>query len=627
MTAVQKFWLAALIGRIWIPRSKATASQWCEEFLRFREPKCTGPFSLSGREYLREPLDNWGSLEVTDQAAVMGTRTGKTRILYGGIAYTVANDNVRVLFVKPKTKGTAGAEDDAKNRFIPMLRASKPLAALIPSGPRRHDFKTAQQIIGGSIVDWTGSNSVGALASNPCSVVVQDETDKFNTTRKRDEEGNVMEADASALADERCKEFSNPKRFKASTPTLLNGLIWQELLKSDLRRYFVPCPHCKKFIVFAWSKEFTLLPKTGSEAYVHWDSAAKDGGKWDFDAVEASAHAVCPHCQGQIRDTHKAEMVRSGEWRPTQKGLPNYRGYHLPSMYAAHRQCNFGKMAVRFLKSVNNLDGPRGFINSDLAEPYAAQDISTKRVEKVMQIEVLAEWKKIMSVDCQAKSPHFWFVIRAYGGKEIIGLKGGPLETWDDVRSVQLASGVPDAGVIVDSGYGAKDDAEVYRTCADYGEQIEDGVIAKIVHIGWMPAKGMPGNRTWRDKETGLYLPYYYRPIDPYIGLRDAGNHSIEVFEFASDYFKDILQSLRNPRDPANAKYRWSIHADLDTDEYHLHMRGEVKDDLKSPGRPKWRIRHRYAKNHMFDCETMQVAAANAFGLLEIQEPKKEEKK
>src|ERR1019366_1909297 len=101
-----------------------------------------------------------------DQVMVMAPRTGKTRILYAGVAWIICHQPARVLYVKPKTKGTAGAEDDARTRFIPMIRHSRSLAVLIPSGgTRHHEFKTNQQILGGAIVDWTGSNSVAALAS------------------------------------------------------------------------------------------------------------------------------------------------------------------------------------------------------------------------------------------------------------------------------------------------------------------------------------------------------------------------------------------------------------------------------------------------------------------------------
>jgi hypothetical protein len=227
-----------------------------------------------------------------------------------------------------------------------------------------------------------------------------------------------------------------------------------------------------------------------------------------------------------------------------------------------------------------------------------------------------------MTVDCQQKSPHFWFVKRAYGGKEIVGLQCGSVETWDDVRSVQ--GDVADAGVIVDSGYGAKDDAEVYRTCASYCELLKDDVKQKLMAIGWMPAKGMPGRRRWRDPESNVMVPWYYRATDPYMGTDQAGNVSMDVFEFASDLFKDILDRLRRNKD---SRYHWTIDAAMNTDEYHEHIRNQVRKEVIKFGRPviEWTRRHRYAADHLHACETMQVAGGFAYGLLELKETQTEE--
>jgi hypothetical protein len=476
-------------------------------------------------------------------------------------------------------------------------------------------------------VDWTGSNSVSSLASNPCGVVIQDEVDKFNTTRKRDSEGNVVEADACSLADERTKDSQGiPKRFKASTPTIASGTIWVELMKSDLRRRFVPCPHCGKFMVLAWSAEFTLLPKinqiTGEPiplAYVKWDSKAKnEKGEWDYKRVEETAHFECPGCPGPIRDSDKFEMDRKGRWIATRFGLPAYFGYHLPSLYSTLPECAIGRMAVRFLKACRSLDGPRGFINSDLAEPYGGQDTIGKRIEEVSKVEDCSAWNKLLTVDCQQKSPHFWYVMRAYGESQIVGLKAGSLETWDDLRAVQQENGIPDAGVIIDSGYGAKDDAEVYRTCAQYGEFIKDAAHNRSVHLGWMPAKGMPGRRKWRNQE-GLMVPWYYRPMDPYMGTNLAGQVSMDLFEFAADHFKDILDRLRRNKDP---RYHWTISEEMNTEEYHEHMRGQVKRAVIKYAREviEWVKRYRQAKDHLFACEVMQVAGAFSLGLMSFQE-------
>lgn len=639
MTSTHQAWLLALFLRLTQPKPTQSPSDWVAQNVRFSEPECNGPFSFDGREYLRDIVDDWGDDDCTDQTLCCATRMGKTRTIYGGLAYRLWRAAVRVLYVKPHRMGTAGAQDDSRNRFTPMVKKTEPLAAMIPRGGNsRHLFSTFQQRIGGSIVDWTGSNSVGALASNPCQIVVQDETDKFNTTRRRSESGEEVEADASSLADERLGECPTPKRVKASTPTLASGLIWSKLMKSDVRRYFMPCPHCDKPVVFAWSKEFTILPKTGKEAYLKWDPAAKRAdGTWDESKVKATAHAECPHCQGKILDTHKGWMIREAwlrkgqyGWIATQVGTPGHRGYHLPRMYGMHRAGNFGEMAVQFLTEVNSLKGAHGFINSALAEPYEAQSSASKRTELILsRIESVKEWRKLQTIDCQARSNpthwqglkdatggYFYFVIRAHAENESHAIAASGCDSWDDLRAAQTGAGVNDVGVFIDSGWGARDDAEVYRQSARFSEIIPAG--GKAMCIGWMPTKGMPMRKRWKDRESGLMMPYQLRDIDPFEGTSSAGRVFINLLEFSAEFFKDIMANMRK----GMGGYKWSVEEAVATETYWRHMDGQHKVALQKPSgvvENKWVKRHREWPDHIYACEYAQIAGASFMQILPIE--------
>jgi hypothetical protein len=605
-----------MLSRLSAPRWSGSVASWCAGNVRFQEPKLSGPFNFSGREYLREILDAWGDDTVKDMVGVMGTRTGKTRAVFGGLAWRIKHNPTRCLWVMPNSHGTGGAQNVSRTRFQPMIRSSPALASMIPRGAQRHEFKTLQMIINGSIIDLAGSNSPANLAGNPCDCVVQDETDKYQARGDR-------EAHPSRLADERAKEFANPKRIKFSTPTLFSGLIWQEFLKTDMRRRHVPCPHCGKFVVFAWSERFSVLPKLGCEAYVRWDQDARTADGWDEDKVHSSAYAECPFCKGKIRDEHKVEMDRQGVWKPTRIGSPYFRGWHLPSMYSVSAETSFGRMAVRFLQAKRSLEGLHNFVNSDLAEPYIGQENQSKRVELITsKLEVTAEWVKLLEVDCQAKGPeYFWLVVRAWNGGNSEGIEAVGVGTFEDVRDIQKKHGIQDAAVMIDSGFGARDDAEVYRTCARFCEIIPSGQGGRPMAVGWMPAKGMPTRRRWKD-ENGLLVPYYLRSIDPFMGTADAGKVSMTLFEFAGSAFKDILDSLRKGK----GGYTWKVSESMSTETYWRHMDAEIKSERfnQSTGVSTydWKPRSRHWPNHLFDCEVMQVAHAAFLGLFEIPETK-----
>jgi hypothetical protein len=612
MTSAQHAYLSALLTSFFADRPKQSVSDWCVQSLRFNEPNNSGPFSLAGREYAREILDSQADALISDEVLVFGSQAGKTATVMGKAAWTIRNNPSRIFWVMP-TRDTV--QKFSRTRWSMLIRNSPELAALVPTGARRHDFSTFQQMLGGAIIDFVWSNSPAALASVPAPVVILDEVDKFD-------EGGRREANAVELANQRTKSFAVPKRIKTSTPTLTEGLIWQEFLKTDQRRRFLPCPHCGKFMVLVWAKNFTAFKLTGSDAEIKWDKEAKrEDGTWDLDRVERSARMECPHCGGHIRDAHKTVMDRQGEWRPTAKAANGYRGWHLPSLYSASAETNFGKLAIKFLQAKNSLLGLQGFINGDLAEPYESQDRQTERIEVVTQrFEISEEWEKVMFVDCQATNKdggYFWYVCRAHSSGKSHGFDAGPLQTWDEVRDKQQAHRIRNDRVVVDSGWGGVSDDTIYANCVRFCEIIPSPALGKLPFaFGWTPSKGMPGRKRWKDKKTGLSVPYFMRPIDPFIGTADAGKVEMELFEFPSDYFRDILENMRR----GAGDYKWSVEQTMASETYWRHMDAYIKEPMRNArtGRItyEWKKRSSHWPDHLNDCEVGNNAYAAYLGVL-----------
>jgi hypothetical protein len=325
---------------------------------------------------------------------------------------------MRALWVKPMKMGAGGAKNDAKTKFLPMLRASPPIAELIKHAGK-YDLTLGQQSINGTIIDWEGTGSPKQLAGNPDDVVIQDECDGYVL------KGEV-EAHPSVNADERTKDASRPFRYKCSTPTVEQGVIWQWLMKSDLRRRFVPCPRCNpnldpaRFFVFAWSEQFNVLPlrafgKIIPIGYVFWDREAKlKDGEWDYQRVMKSAHVRCPFCEGKITDADKAWMDKHGQWRATRAGAPGVVGFHLSSLYVSHPECSFGNLAKKFLMACSSGLSLKGFINSDLAEVDVAQEHGRGTVALSETNIAEPDWVPLMTVDVQKLWPYLWFAVRKW---------------------------------------------------------------------------------------------------------------------------------------------------------------------------------------------------------------------
>ena len=652
-----------IIERFAAAKVTEAASIWAENHFILAEPKIKGPFTLRGREYLRQMVDAWGPLPEglkggTDFITCAGTGIGKTIGNMAGICFRLANDPTRALIVKPTSGGPAGAKSFSKTRLQKAIRATKCLSEKIPSGAFRFDFSSSQMQINGSTVDLTGSNSVGQLGENRCDIVWQDEIDKYPTQTETSKEANPI-----VLADERTKSVQEARRYKQSTPTMNNTGIWEEFKKTDQRRYFMPCPHCNKeeyetklssvvspcfnssnfeeskkgWVVFAWSKQFSVFEQKGFEAYIKWDDKARNtDGTWNLEKVVQTAHMVCPHCQGKILNSHKHEMISRGKWVATATGVPGYIGWHLPSMYSTARDCDFGAMAKKFLAAKHSVDGVKGFINSDLAEPDMNQSISVDRVGTAGRtIEITQEWLKILSVDHQQMAPYFWYMIRAWNGSNAAhGIECGSFMQWSEMDEIQAKHKIIPQAVVVDARFNR---AEVLQNCASLEIATRGNVEAAIQDAlplwnGWNPAMAFGDKREFQVKENGAirYQPFRWKGgHDPYLGTELAKRMEIQILEFKSDIFEDRLENVRQGK----TFFKWTISPEVDTEEYAKHMAGKVRKSKKNNPRDySWVQRRTDWADHIRSCELLGFTLAYSLNLIsydaiQTNEPKEQNEK
>lgn len=616
---------------------------------------------MRGREFLREMVDAWGPLPEslkggTDFITVAGTGIGKTVGSIAGCCCRVATEPMRALIVKPTGGvGPAGAKSFSKTRLQKAMRATKCIAEKIPSGAFRHEFSSGQMQVNGSIIDVTGSNSASQLAENRCDVVWQDEIDKFPPQTETSKEANPV-----ILADERTKSVVESRRYKQSTPTLDKTGIWAEFKKTDQRRYFMPCPHCNKeayeksaskgnapalqmangskmetpfekgWLVFAWSKRYSVFEEKGYEAYVKWDDSAKVNDVWDLDKVAQTAHYVCPYCEGKITDAHKYEMVRHGQFRATAKGVPGFIGWHIPSMYSLSPECNVGAMAKKFLTAKYSVDGVKGFINSDLAEPDANQSVSIDRSGILAdKLEVTGEWVKILSIDHQEKAPYFWYVIRAWNGIDSAhGIEFGSLMQWHEIDELQIKHGIDPIAVVIDARHNT---AEVKQNCANIQIPTRGQIMPAVqdslpMWCGWMPSMAFGNRKEFRieNKDGGIKYDKCRLQAghDPYAGTDMAKQIQMEMLEYKSDLFEDALENLRLGK----TAFKWTISKEVDCEEYHRQLVGKLlKPDKKNPRVLRWIQRRTDWPDHLRSCELIGLAHAYSLNLISFDSlaPKK----
>jgi phage terminase large subunit GpA-like protein len=342
------------IRAIYAPIDRRSVVDWCsdEVILSERQTQMPGNFSVTMTPYLREPLECFGDIDISDLVLVFGTQTGKTTMIQAGTAWRIVNKPQPMVWVMPTE---SLARSFSETRWMPLFDDSPTLAAQKPTNP--HKFKNLEQHFSRCSVVFVGSNSPANLASRPAGLLLMDEVDKF--AKETDQETSAL-----LLAENRTKSFVSALRVKTSTPTTVDGAIWKEYLKGTQEKFMVPCPHCSEKIELLWEQ-------------VKWDKEARDGGKWNMARVEESAHYVCQSCQGSINDGQKIEMLQSGTWQSTnpsaQKG---FRSFHLNSLYAPWRSCSFGPLAVKFLRDKETLNGLQDFTNSTMAMPWEQVETS-----------------------------------------------------------------------------------------------------------------------------------------------------------------------------------------------------------------------------------------------------------
>lgn len=444
-----------------------------------------GPFTTDNCPDIREILRSCVSSEVETTVIVGPTQSYKTTILIGVGAYTIAVDYGPLGWVLP-TEPLARAF--SSKRYQPCVDNTPWLAELKPDNPDAYKnlelgFKTAT-------LRFAGSNSPSNLASFPYKRVIGDETDKFPQRLKN-------EAGTLDLILQRTGQFAHRNHIFASSPTVPTGTIWQAALRGDCRRYYVPCPHCSQF----FTQSFSLL---------RWDQNAKNAnGTWDFKRVAQSAHLECPHCQGQIWENHRRDMLHAGEWRPDPIAVadarradyeliadPRCRSYFRSCFNVLHPNRTFARIAERHLQAGKDPSKRQNFTNSELGEVYeeagetvAADSIFNRREDYLEEQPdgqlLLPEGVRVLvaAVDVQASPARIEYEIIGYGADmESWGIHYGIIEkratwqqTFDELDRVLLKPWMLPAGdslipltpaaVCVDTGHETEECYKYVRRC------------------------------------------------------------------------------------------------------------------------------------------------------------------
>lgn len=564
--------LADKAFEIFAPRKKESVTEWAESnvFLSERITEMAGLYRTSEFPFVREILDAFADPSVRKISLCWGSQTGKTTTIYVGVGWCIDVAPAPILWVWSNEKQARAFSND---RLLPFCEDSEVLARHLPKtndGKIDRDRATALRVeFDRCTLNLVGGQSQRNVRNFPVSLLIMDEVDVIPEAIRRD-------------ALDRIKGRRSYKIVQSSTPIEESTGIWQEYLAGDQRKFFVPCPRCKKWITLEWRKgkgEYNLrFP----------EKAKQEDGSYDFSMIKAATTYACQKCGGDITDADKIKMLRKGKWKPTNKGAEGgVRSYHLSSLYSP--TMTFAEMLTRWFQAIGTLDGLRQFVTGWLAEPWRDENLSVSEEATHLLAgdyergETQGDFR-LMAVDIQRT--HFIWIVRGWDkdGTSYL-IDHGYAPTWKDLDAAFMLYEC--SACIVDTGFGERTQ-EAYE--AIYQRRAK-----------WWAAKG------WKS----FAHPYAVKAIDPFTGTGRAGRHRIRLLHMDVTIWGGELLKRR-----AKKIDGWYIYKDPDR-EYIKQLNAKFlieKIDAKGNRKIEWRTR-RHGQDHYWDCELYCLCLSKVVGL------------
>jgi phage terminase large subunit GpA-like protein len=269
---------------------------------------------------------------------MFAAQTGKTEAGSNWLGYVIDHAPGPMLCVQPTVEM---AKRLSKQRLESMITDTPCLAAKIAPARARDSGNTMfSKEFSGGIMLLTGANSATGLRSAPCRYLFADEVDAFPS----DVDG---EGDPVALAERRTTTFARRKILLTSTPTVKDfSRIETEYLRSDQRRFYVPCPSCGGMQWLQWPR-------------LKWDAKRPDDVQYQ-----------CEHCGERFKENHKPAMLAAGEWRATAPSNGKTAGFQLSGLYSPLGWCSWEQLVEDFLRAKSDAPALKVFVNTRLAETW-----------------------------------------------------------------------------------------------------------------------------------------------------------------------------------------------------------------------------------------------------------------
>jgi phage terminase large subunit GpA-like protein len=270
------------------------------------------------------------------------------------------------------------AKDFAAEKLDPMIRATPVLSPLVILKSRALGNSQTRKRFPGGLAKLVGGNSPSDVKSTSARLVIIEEPD--------DVSGDVKGQGGSIkLAKERAKTYPDHLILVGGTPTAKGAsAIEAEMMVTDQRRCWVPCPHCGEAHVLDWGN--VTIPESA-------DGAAHEVyGRWRWQ----DAYYTCPHCGSVWSDEQRVAALPRAQWIASSPGAGAV-GFYTNELYSTFDESRVPVLARKFLEAQHKMDqGDPGdmiaFWNSTLGLPWEYKGELPEEDELEERAEAYDEW-------------------------------------------------------------------------------------------------------------------------------------------------------------------------------------------------------------------------------------------
>ncbi len=578
-----------------MPTEDLKVSEWAERYriLPMRQSANPGPWT-NKPFYTVEVMDAFTADHVERISIMASVQSSKTESFYNMLGYAVCQDPAPALMVMPSLTTLKRVND----RIRLMIAESPAIRKHLTGDP--DDLTKAEITLDTMSIFFATAGSSIDLRNVEARYVFLDETDDYQAGTG--DQGSPIE-----MAEARATTYWNRKIITCCTPTYDDGYINVEYQRSDRRKYWVPCPHCKGYQVFSFWRV-----KHAGEKLGEWPKNKRDP---EYIKENRVARYECEHCGAEIDDAEKPWMLLYGTWIPEGHPIekdgtvaiprprPSHVGFHWNALYSPWR--TFSDVAAQFFATKDDPEKYKTFVNLWLAEPW--KEVARKR--ETTEILALCNERPPLvvpqgvvgltaGIDNQKHGK--WVVIRAWE-RDLTShrVRHGFVETWEELERWIFQDVYPIEGTNIT--------LPVWRAAIDTGggdtDDPDEGTMTEQVY-DWL-------------RRSGRGVVFGFKGISKAIGGGKKMKHSI-IDKMPGKNGMPIPGGIRLWLvDTALMKDAiWSrieagkFHLNSDADEvYAKHLTAEVKQRSKRGGF-SWTVQGTRA-NHLLDAEVMAAAMAD----------------